>query len=85
MEENGDGRHGDELGKELDEDRGRHLTRFIEEDSKALYVDKLTAAKDRGELEMAIIGGLDEVGGLEAVRGFSFPLLFFAEPPEDED
>ena len=34
---------------------------------------------------MAIFALRDEAGGEETVRSFGFPLLFFAEAPEDED
>ena len=85
MEEYHDLRGGGELVEELDKDQWGHVANFVEKDPKAFDVGEGISAEDGGEAELAIFALFDQVRWLEAVLRFGFPLLFFAEAPEDED
>ena len=85
MEEHHDLRGGSELVEELDKDQWSHVANLVKEDPKAFDVGKCISAEDGCEAELAILALGDQMCGLEAVLGFRFPLLFFAEAPEDED
>lgn len=85
VEENHDLWGGGEFVEELDEDQRSHVTDFVEEDAEAFDIGEGVSAEDGCEAELVIVALCDQVRGLKAVFGFSFPLLFFAEAPEDED
>lgn len=85
VEEDHDLRGGGEFVEELDEDQGSHVPDFVKEDAEALDIGEGVSAEDGGEAELAIVILCHQVRGLKAVFGFGFPLLFFAEAPEDED
>jgi len=85
VEEDGDFRAGTEFPHKLCKYDGYHMADFVEEDAYTIGTGDNTATVRCGEFELPTFARSEELGGLETVFPFRFPLLLLAEAPQDKD